>query len=112
MRIRPLQGQVLIEVTPPPRQSAGGIALPGDLSLPPAVVEQQSHHPEKPARNNVGVVKAIGAWPKTRKGLLRMPEYGVGAKVLFNPWRGTQMERGVSERLRLLRQEDVLAVLG
>ena len=111
MKIIPLTGQVLIEVLPPPTESGGGVALPEDRTLSPEIVQEQSRNPEKPAKNNVGVVRAVGSWPKTRNGLLKMPEYGVGAKVLFNPWRGTPMERGVSERLRMVKQEDVIAVL-
>ena len=102
---------VLIQLTPPLTESPGGVALPGDLHLSAEIVQEQARNPEKPSKDNVGIVKAIGAWPKTRKGLLRMPEYGVGAKVLFNPWKGVAMVNG-SGRLQMLRQEDVLAVLG
>ena len=108
--IRPLTGQVLIEVSAPEKLSPGGIALPGDLHLSADIVQEQARDPDKPAKNNVGVVKAIGAWPKTRKGLLKMPEYGVGNRVVFNPWRGLEMRNG-SGRLRMISQEDVLAVL-
>jgi co-chaperonin GroES (HSP10) len=101
---------VLIELAPPPTESPGGVALPGDLHLSADIVQEQARNPEKPFKDNIGVVKAIGAWPKTRKGFLRMPEYGVGSKVLFNPWKGMTMVNGTG-RLQMLSQDDVLAVL-
>ena len=110
MQIKPLIGQVLIELTPPPTESPGGVALPGELHLSADIVQEQARNPEKPSKDNIGVVKAIGAWPKTRKGLLKMPEFGIGSKVLFNPWKGLAMQRGAG-KLQMLRQEDVLAVL-
>jgi co-chaperonin GroES (HSP10) len=110
MKLKPLTGQVLIEVSPPEKESPGGVALPSELHLSPEIIQEQARNPEKPAKNNVGIVKAIGAWPKTRKGMLRMPEYGLGAKVLFNPWRGVEMVNGVG-RLRMISQDDVLAVI-
>lgn len=112
MRIKPLEGQVLIEVEAPPDTSTGGVALPNGLPVPPEVEQENSHNPDKPAKNNIGRVVAVGAWPKTRKGLLKMPEFGPGQRVLFNPWRGTPMERGIGERFRMVRQSDVMAVLG
>ena len=112
MRIKPLIGQVLIEVSPPPKESPGGVALPGEVHLSPEIVQEQSHNPEKPAKNNVGIVRAIGDWPQTRQGLLRMPEYGIGSKVIFNPWRGVAMQRSVGEKFRMVKQSDVLAVFG
>lgn len=110
-KIKPLPGQVLIEVEPPPEVSAGGVALPNDLPVPPDVEQENSRNPEKPSKNNIGRVVAVGAWPKTRKGLLLMPEFGPGQRVLFNPWRGTQMERAMGEKLRMIEFNDVLAVL-
>lgn len=112
MKIKPLTGQVLIEVESAPTQTAAGVALPGDVSLSPEFVQEQHANPEKPAKNHIGVVRAVGPWPKTRKGLLRMPEFAIGARVVFNPFRGTPMRRGTGERLRMVRQEDVMAVLG
>lgn len=111
MKVKPLTGQVLIEVETPPTFTTGGVALPGEVSLSPEFVQEQHANPEKPAKNHIGIVRAVGAWPKTRKGLLRMPEYGVGARVVFNPFRGTPMQQEPGQRLRMVRQEDVMAVL-
>lgn len=110
MKVKPLTGQVLIEVLPAPDTSDGGVALPPDASLSPEVVQEQSRNPEKPSKNNIGIVREIGPWPKLRNGMARMPEYGLGARVLFNPWRGTAMQRNIGERFRMVRQEDVLAI--
>lgn len=111
MRVTPLTGQVLIEVLPTETRSAGGVELPPDLTLSAEIVQESHANPEKPAKNHIGIVRAIGPWPKTRSGLIQMPEFGIGAKVVFNPFRGTAMQRGIGEHLRMVRNDDVLAVL-
>lgn len=109
MRIRPLTGQVLVEVESSATRSTGGIIL-SDRPLSAEQVQEASRDPQKPVAM-AGVVRAIGPWPKLRNGMVLMPEFGVGARVLLNPWRGQEMRRGLGERLRLVRSEDVLAIL-
>lgn len=111
MRVRPLTGQVLIEILPEETQSYGGIFLPQDLSTPPEIVQESHRNPQKPSKNQVGIVREIGNWPKLANGMALMPEFGKGAKVVFNPWRGTTMQRGISERFKMVSQDDILAVL-
>lgn len=110
MRIKPLLGQVLIEVLPPETKTAGGVDLPEERPLSPEFVEETHRDPVKPAKNHIGIVRACGPWPKTKNGLLRMPEFGLGQKVVFNPFTGTELT-GRGHRLRMVRQDDVLAVL-
>lgn len=109
--IRPLEGQVLIEVLPPNTKTSGGIDLPDNPSIPPEIVQEQAMNPVKPTGQNIGIVRAIGSWPKLKCGLRLLPEYGIGAKVVFNPYRGTQLQRGLGDRLKLVSQSDVLAIL-
>lgn len=111
MRIKPLTGQVLIEVLPAEKRSPGGIELPDRFPMSPAAVEATHANPEKPAKPCIGIVRAIGKWPLTRKGLLLMPEFSVGVKVAFNPWRGTDLQLGLGVRLKMIPNSDVLAVL-
>lgn len=109
MRVRPLTGQVLIEVLLADSISAGGIHFP-ECALSADEVQERSRNPEKPAAMT-GIVRAIGPWPKLENGMALMPEFGVGAKVLFNQFRGVAMQRHLGQRLRMVRNTDVLAVL-
>lgn len=109
-KIRPLTGQVLIEVLPTDNKTPGGIDLPEVVRVSPDVVQEQSHDPQKPVPPNIGIVRAIGPWPKLPNGMTLLPEFGVGARVAFNPYRGDQL-RYETKPLRLVRLDDVLAVL-
>lgn len=111
MRIRPLTGQVLIEVLPAETVTPGGVSLPVDVSVSAETIQESHLNPEKPAKNHIGIVCEIGSWPKTRNGMLRMPEFGRGARVVFNPFRGQEIQFG-AVRLRMVNQRDVLAVIG
>lgn len=110
MKLRPLTGQVLIEVLPPDTKSPGGVDLPDERPLSPDFVQEQSHSPEKPAKNHIGIVKAIGPWPRLRNGMAKLPEFGRGARVVFNPFRG-QGYRVDNRPMRMMQLDDVLAVL-
>lgn len=110
-KIRPLPGQVLIEILDPPTKSAGGVDLPDERPLSPEFVQSTHINPEKPAKNHIGIVRAVGDWPKLKCGLLLMPEFSVGSRVVFHPFRGTELHWGTSRRLRMVRQSDVMAVL-
>lgn len=58
-----------------------------------------------------GVVKAIGPWPKLPNGMMAMPEFGVGARVVIGRNAGFEMHRGTGERLKMVHNDQVLAVL-
>lgn len=109
MKIVPLTGQVLIEVLPLETRTAGGIELPS-RSRSPEEIQETHLDPVKPGALT-GIVRGVGAWPKLRCGLALMPEYGLGAKVLIRPEIGTPMEMDSKRRLRMVRQEDILAVV-
>lgn len=109
MRIRPLTGHVLVEILPDDSKSAGGIEIP-HRSLSAEEVQEQHADPQMPAPWT-GRVVAIGDWPKLRNGLLAMPEYGVGARVIISRHAGVQMQRNIGQRFRMVRQRDVLAIV-
>lgn len=108
-KVQPLTGQVLIEVLPEDAKSPGGIDLP-NRGLSAEEVQERHQNPEKPP-GAYGIVRAIGPWPKLKCGLALMPEYGMGAKVFFNPLRGIAMQWDTTRKLRMIMQEDVLAVV-
>lgn len=107
--IRPLSGQVLIRVLPPETRSSGGIEIP-QRRKSPEEVQQDNHHPEPPPPQ-IGVVEAIGPWPRLKNGMAVLPPFPPGAKVLVREGSGAKLNRGIGERLKLIRTDDVLAVL-
>ena len=109
MTIRPLTGQVLVEILPADKRSAGGIDLP-DHTMSPEENQQAARQPTMPP-GLTGVVKAIGPWPKLANGFALMPEFGVGARVVIGRGAGLDLQRGIGERLKMVRNEQVLAIL-
>lgn len=108
-RVKPLAGQVLIELLPADTHSAGGIELP-NRTLSPEEVQERHRDPEKPMAI-IGVVKALGDWPRLANGMGLLPDYGVGAKVAIRPEVGTSLQWDKTRRLKMIPQKDVLAVL-
>lgn len=108
-KVKPLCGQVLIELLPADTHTAGGLELP-NRTLSPEEVQERHRDPEKPSAVT-GVVRAIGEWPKLPCGLALLPEYGIGAKVFLRPEIGTSLQWDRSRRLKMISQKDVLAVL-
>jgi len=110
MRIRPLTGQVLVQILPRDKRSAGGIEFPDEVPLSPEAVQAGHRHPEKP-KPHIGIVREMGRWPKTRNGLAQMPQFGIGAKVIVGFNAGIQMRRDIGENFRMVLNEEVIAVL-
>ena len=109
MKLKPLTGQVLVEILPAETRSAGGVDLPQHTPSPEENQEAARRPMMPPAVT--GVVKAIGEWPKTRSGLLKMPEFGVGARVIIGPNAGLDLDQAIGRRFKMVRQSQVLAVL-
>lgn len=101
MAVKPLTDQVLVEVLPPDTMTHGGISLP-------EICWDGSPEKKPPFK---AVVLAIGPWRKTKQGFAVLPPFGVGAKVLCSAYRGTQLTRNIGERYRLVKSDDVLAVV-
>lgn len=100
--IRPLTGQVLIEVLPPDDKTHGGLFLP-DIAH-----DRIQGEKAKPCK---GRVVAIGPWRKTKTGFAILPDFWIGALVVFTPYAGVKVGKHLGERHQLVRIDDVLAVL-
>lgn len=100
--IRPLTGQVLVQLTPTEQTTSGGLYLPD--------IAHDTPRGEK-AKAFKGVVIAMGPWKQTRQGYGILPDFGIGHTVLCTPYRGTKIGRHLGERMQLVRSEDVLAVV-
>jgi co-chaperonin GroES (HSP10) len=109
MKVRPLTGQVLVEILPADSRSSGGIDLP-EHTPSPEENQEAARRPSVPP-GLTGVVKAIGAWPKLANGMALMPEFGVGTRVVIGPHAGLDLTRGIGERLKMVRNDQVLAVI-
>lgn len=109
MKIKPLTGQVLVEILPDDKRSAGGIEFP-EHTLSPEEVQATHRNPQKPPPWK-GIVREIGAWPKLRNGMALLPEFGIGATVVVGHNAGIQMQRNIGERFRMVLLDEVLAVL-
>ena len=108
-RLRPLSGQVLVEILPADKRSAGGIELP-QRTASPEENQQAARDPIMPP-GLIGTVKAIGPWPKLPNGMAVMPEFGVNARVVIGNRAGLDLQRGIGERLKMVRNDQVLAIL-
>jgi co-chaperonin GroES (HSP10) len=109
MKLRPLTGQVLVEILPADKRSAGGIELP-EHTIGPEEHQEAARNPSMPP-GVTGIVKAIGPWPKLANGMVEMPEFGVGAQVVIAPRAGLDLQWRIGERLKIVRNDQVLAVL-
>jgi chaperonin GroES len=95
MKIRPLHDRVIVKRLEEEATSAGGIIIPDSAA-------------EKPSR---GKVTAVGNGKILEDGSVRALELKVGDTVLFGKYSGTEVKLN-DEELLVMREEDVLAVLG
>jgi chaperonin GroES len=95
MSIRPLHDRVIIKRVEEETKTAGGIVLPGSAA-------------EKPSQ---GTVIAIGTGKALDNGTVRPVDVKVGDKVLFGKYAGSEVKVD-GEELIVLREEDIVAVLG
>jgi co-chaperonin GroES (HSP10) len=109
MRVRPLTGNVLVQLDLRQAESPGGIALP-DHTKSPEEHQQEARHPTPPPPLT-GKVVEIGPWPKLRNGLAVLPPFGIGSRVVIRATAGIDLRWGTSGRLKMLATSDVLAVI-
>ncbi len=95
MKIRPLHDRVIVKRLEEEATSAGGIIIPDSAT-------------EKPSR---GEVTAVGNGKVLENGDVRPLELKVGDTVLFGKYSGTEVKLENEDYL-VMREEDVLAVLG
>jgi chaperonin GroES len=95
MKIRPLHDRVAVRRTEEERTTAGGIVIPDSAT-------------EKPVQ---GEVVAVGMGSILANGEVRPLDVKIGDKVLFGKYSGTEVKVG-SESLVVMRQDDIMAVIG
>ncbi|MBQ1972859.1 MAG: co-chaperone GroES [Paraprevotella sp.] len=90
MNIKPLADRVLISPAPAETKTVGGIIIPDTAK-------------EKPLQ---GTIVAVGTGTKDEEMLLQ-----VGDNVMYGKYAGTEIELE-GEKYLIMRQSDVMAVLG
>jgi len=94
MKLRPLHDRVIVKRMEEERMSAGGIVIPDSAT-------------EKPIR---GEVLAVGNGKILDNGEKRALDIGVGDKILFGKYSGTEV-KVEGEELLVMREEDIMAVI-
>lgn len=94
MKIRPLQDRILVSRVESEEKTSGGIIIPDNAK-------------EKPME---GKVVAIGNGKMLDDGKLRKPEVGIGDRILFSKYSGSEVKIDGEEHL-ILREDDVLGVI-
>lgn len=100
MTIMPLRGQCLIEILPN-ADTIGGVVIPDGVE----VMDKGGKLP--PVK---GIVRKLGRWPQKPNGLCVLPEFSPGDAVLLSQYVGQKLH-SLGDRYRLVRVEDVLAVI-
>ena len=95
MAIRPLRDRVLVKRLESEEKTKGGIIIPDAAK-------------EKPLE---GKVMAVGTGKLLEDGTVRALELKVGDRILFGKYTGTEVKLD-GEEMVILREDDVLAVIG
>ena len=95
MKFRPLNDRVVVKRTNAEEKTKGGIIIPDTAK-------------EKPLE---GTVIAVGSGKILKSGKVQPLEVKVGDRVLFGKYSGTEVKLEGEEHT-LLREDDILAVLG
>ena len=94
VNIKPLADRVVVEPAAAEEKTASGIIIPDTAK-------------EKP---QVGEVVQVGPGKRNDDGSRQAPEVGVGDKVLYSKYAGTDIKLGGDEYV-LLSEKDILAVV-
>ncbi len=96
MKIKPLGDRVLVKVLEAESKTKGGILLPDTAKEKPQEAE----------------VVAVGQGKVLENGKVQAPEVKVKDKVLFGKYSGTNVTTKDGEEYLILREEDILAIIG
>jgi chaperonin GroES len=95
MKIQPLGDRVVVEREEAKEKTAGGIVLPDTAK-------------DKPQR---GKVIAVGDGRITKDGKRRPLQVKVGDNVLFTSYAGDEFKLNGDQKVLLMREDDILAVI-
>ena len=95
MKLRPLHDRILVKRLDKEEKTKGGLIIPDTAK-------------EKPQQ---GKVVAVGNGKRLDDGTIQPLDVKAGDKILFGKYSGTELELE-GEEVLILREEDVLGVLG
>jgi chaperonin GroES len=96
MNLKPLGDRVVVEREEAQEKTAGGIVLPDTAK-------------DKPQK---GKVLAVGEGRITKDGKRRELQVKVGDQILFTSYAGEEFKLQGEKKVLLMREEDILAVVG
>lgn len=96
MELRPLGDRVIVKPLEAEEKTKGGIVLPDTAK-------------EKPQE---GKVVAVGKGKILDSGAVQTPDVKVGDKILYGKYSGSEITTRDGEELLIMREEDILAVIG
>ena len=96
MELKPLADRIIVKPLEAEEKTKGGIVLPDTAK-------------EKPQE---GKVVAVGKGKVKENGEIQPLELKVGDKVLYGKYSGTEITTKDGEELLIMREDDVLAVVG
>jgi chaperonin GroES len=97
VNLKPIGDRLIVQRVEAQEKTAGGILLPDNART-------------KPQR---GKVLAVGPGRLKKDGTRVPPQVKVGDTILFTTWAGDEFrERSTTNDILVMREEDVLAVLG
>ena len=96
MKLQPLGDRIIIKPLEAEEKTKGGIILPDTAK-------------EKPQE---GKVVAVGKGKVLDSGEVRKPEVKVGDVVLYGKYSGTEVTTKDGEEYLIVREEDILAIMG
>jgi chaperonin GroES len=96
MKVKPLGDRIVVKREDAEEKTAGGILLPDNAK-------------NKPQR---GTVLAIGNGKMLKDGSRRGLQVKIGDNVLFTTWAGDEYKDRSGDQILLMREEDILAVIG
>lgn len=113
--VKPCRGWCLVEMLAPESVSAGGVNIP-ESAIQPAQTEQGRDKTISPRGTPIrGIVVEIGPWPVVekgpKKGFQKPPDFRLGDTVVVPPKAGIPFRWAHGRPLKLVHQEDVLALV-
>jgi chaperonin GroES len=96
MKVKPLGDRIVVRRETADEKTAGGIVLPDSAK-------------NKPQR---GTVLAVGNGKMLKDGTRRKPQVKEGETVLFTAWAGDEYKDRGGDQILIMREEDILAVVG
>jgi chaperonin GroES len=94
MKLRPLHDRVLVRRSDEEERTASGIIIPDTAK-------------EKPME---GQILAVGTGSRNEKGEIVPLDVGVGDRVLFGKWSGTEVKVD-GEELLIMKETDIMGIV-